>query len=197
MLARPEYQAPEPSPLIEWLGRAFGWTGRQLRRLLDRLLPDIDTTAAGWALFGEIVLFIGAIVGALLLAWLVILGLRAWRGRVRASKKPAPGEAAPATARDWEVAARDAAAAGDWRAAAAASYQAVVYRLAEAGALSLDSAKTPGDYRREVRRGRHELAPALEAFVRAFEQVAYGRSAADHAAYVRLRDAAAPLGARV
>lgn len=198
VLARPEFARPQSSPIIHWADQAIAWLGKQFGRFFDWLLPDLDMSAPGWPLFAEIALFLAAVAGALVLARLLIVALRAWRGRARARPLPREQAAAPATAEVWGSQARAAADRGDWRAAAAALYQAVVHRLAESGDVRLDSAKTPGDYRRELRRGRRrELAPALEAFVRTFEHIVYGPSAADQPTYARLRAAAADLGTHV
>ena len=197
VLARPEYAVSEPSLVLRWFQRGAEWVWRHLLRIVDAILPDFDPDATAWTQLLDVLLFVGALGGALVLAYLVILGLRAWRARVRRREIADVAAAAPASAHDWQSAARQAAAAGDWRAASLATYQAVIHRVAERGDIRLHEAKTPGDYRRELRRARSELTPLLEAFVRVFEPAAYGRSSLDSEYFARLRESAAPLGVRV
>jgi hypothetical protein len=105
------------------------------------------------------------------------------------------GPRGPRTAADWEGAARRAAAEGRLREAALALYNALVLRLDARGALRFDPAKTPGDYRREVR-ANPEVARPFAAFVRGFEPVVFGGRALDAEGYERLRAAAGEAGAR-
>ena len=197
VLARPEYAVSEPSVVLRWFQRAVDWVWRHVRRIVDAILPELDPDATIWGQILDVLLFVGALAGGLVISYLVILALRAWRGRVRRREAVAAQATAPTTAHDWQSVARQAAAAGDWRAASLATYQAVIHRIAERGVVRLDAAKTPGDYRRELRRSRSELTPLLEAFVRAFEPAAYGRAGLDSEYFARLRESAAPLGVRV
>jgi hypothetical protein len=196
VLARPEFAPLPVSPLRQLMGRGFGWLRDRLGELLEWLLPNLDPTAAGWSMLGRVVLFVLGLVGLWLIVRLARIGLGAARRR---SEKHATIDISetsrPLTPDEWERRAREAVNAGIWREAVIALYQAVIGRLAENGAVRADPAKTPGDYRREVR-GDARVGPGLESFLRQFEPVVFGRRAADADAYARLRDAAAPLGAR-
>ncbi len=191
VLARPEFAAPTESALRAGLRRLGDWLLARLAELLRWLFPRLG---AGGELGGyrRIALGVLAVLGALLLAWIAYL---IWRNRRRRRARPGAAEEAarPLTASEWEARARAAGAAGQWREAALALYQAVIYRLAERGAVKLDPAKTPGDYRRETR--RREVGPGLEGFLRAFEPVAFGADRPAAEAYARLRQLAGPLGA--
>jgi hypothetical protein len=97
------------------------------------------------------------------------------------------------SAASWESAAAAAAAAGRWREASLALYQVLLHRLDAVGAVRYDAAKTPGDYRRELRRDRGALG-VLDAFLGPFEPIAFGGRPADAVIFERLRDAAASAG---
>jgi len=195
VLARPEFAPPPVSPLREMMGRAFSWLRDWLGALLEWLLPTLDPSAAGWTTLGRIVLFALGLVGIWLMVRLARIGFGTARRRSEKRVSVDVTEAGrPLEPGDWELRARAAVDAGRWREAVIALYHAVIGRLAESGAVRPDPAKTPGDYRREVRSDAR-IGPGLDSFLRQFEPVAFGRHAADADAYARLRDAAAPLGA--
>jgi hypothetical protein len=188
--SRPEL-APEQVRGAGWLVEAW----EAVKRFLGRLLPDFNPDAAGndlltWALFGLMV----AVAAGILLH--LTGATRGWRrGRVRGADLAAGGEGAGAHgAPEWEARARAAAAAGHWREAALALYPALVLRLDERGAVRFDDSKTPGDYRREARRG--PLGRPFDQFLRGFEPVAFGNRPLDGSGYERLKAAAAEAGAR-
>lgn len=196
VLARPEYAPVETPLLLRWIGSAFRWLGERLVPVLRRLMPDLDFSHPGWETFGFALLGLGGLLGVALLSYLVYLAVRAVRRRRRSGSRRGGGVAeVPATVADWEALARSAAAREDWRQAAMALYQAVLLRLSAMGVLTLDRAKTPGDYRRDLRRGNGELATRFEAFLRTFERIAYGASAPGPEHYGRLADSAARLEA--
>ncbi len=188
--SRPEL-APAQTPGGSWLLDAW----EAVRRFLRRLLPDFDTGGAGddlltWVFF---VLMLAVAAGILLH---LTGATRSWRrGRVRAAEAGAYGEDVGSRgAAEWEARARSAAAAGRWREAALALYPALVLRLDERGAVRFDDSKTPGDYRREARRG--PLGRPVDQFLRGFEPVAFGNRPLDGSGYERLKAAAAEAGAR-
>lgn len=167
---------------------------RALRRFLARLLPDFGGGgAAGEALFYLLVALMAAVAVGVLLHLTDRLP-RAWRLRDRGGEGAAAAPGRSARAADWERRAREAARGGRWREAALALYQALLLRMEERGAVRYDPAKTPGDYRREARRGGPERK-ALEAFLRGFEPVAFGGRELDEGGYARLRAAAGEAGA--
>lgn len=191
--ARPEF-APQ---------RTYGWAQRItdaweavkefFARIADRL--GVMQTAAPvlfWVIFGWM-----AITALAILAHLVYTVSQTWRARERdPAVKPLRSAAPrPVTAADWEAEARRAAAEGRLRDAAVAHYQALLLRLDARGVLRYDSSKTPGEYRREVRRDP-AAGRAFGGFLRLFEPVAFGGRALDPTGYERLRAAAAEAEGR-
>ena len=192
VLARPEFAAPRESALHAALRRLGNWILDRIVDLLRWLFPRLARSSEAWSAYGRVALMVLAVLGALLLGYVVYLVARNERRR-RARLVAAETPPRPLTATEWEARARAAGAAGHWREAALALYQAVLHRLADRGTLRLDPAKTPGDYRRETR--RRDVGPTLESFLRAFEPVAFGPGHPQADAYARLRGLAAPLGA--
>lgn len=186
ILARPEFAPPARSPIWEWFFDAVG----DLVDLLRDLLPALALGEGARGALFLIVISVLALAGVLLTAVLLerLSGARR-RAGTRSRRLPAtPSAPAPETAEDWEERARALAAEGRWREAAVALYHGVLHRLAARGAVRLDAAKTPGDYRRESRRDAegHRL---LEGFLRRFEPLAFGARPVDAAAFQRLVDA--------
>lgn len=192
--SRPEFAVrPQHSfweAVLRPLGRFLRWLGEQLGRFdaLEASAPWLYWLILGWLAVSAI-----AIVGHLL--WTALSGVR-WREK-RAVEEGAAVAAGrgPRTAGDWEAEARRAAAEGRMREAAVALYHALLLRLDARGAVRFDPAKTPGDYRREVRR-HPELATPFVTFLRGFEPVVFGGRTLDSSGYERLRAAAGEAGAR-
>lgn len=192
--ARPELSPPPPSPVSQWLSRAWEWvTG-----LWDRLFPGVAVSdTASRALFWTL-LAILALVGLAIALHLLMQAGGAWGRRTGERRTGAAGGLASEgglRADDWEGLARRAAGEGRWRDASLALYQALLFRLHDRGVVRYDPSKTPGDYRREARRAGPE-AGSFEGFVRLFEPVAFGGRALDGDGYARLRALAAEGGAR-
>ena len=191
--AQPEFVAhTEPPGLMalirEQVGKAIGW-------IFERLSGVGAVQEAGPAVFYVVVALLAAAAIGLLAHIFYTSGIAFSRDRGAAYRDDAVGPRGPRTAADWEGAARRAAADGRLRDASLALYNALVLRLDARGALRFDPAKTPGDYRREVR-GNPEVARPFAAFVRGFEPVVFGGRALDPDGYERLRAAASEAGAR-
>lgn len=173
--------------------RILSWATSFFTRVWRWLFPG-DQGAALEA--GEIALRVILGIAALLVlvqtVRFVAARVRRGRGR-RASSTDAA--ARTQTAAEWEVLARSAAEDGRWRDAALFLYQAVLHRLAERDRVRLHPAKTPRDYRREIRQDA-QLLDRWVTFVGRFEPLAFGPGAPDPDAYERLRSAAEPLGTR-
>lgn len=193
MLASPDFAAREGRSLGRMLVDSAVWMWERVLELVAWLFPAAEPGTA-WSV-GRPILLVG-------LALLVLLALaRAARwglGRLSSERgmHGSTGEA-PETldASAWEARARTAAGEGRWRDAAMALYHAVLHRLADGGHLRIEPSKTPGDYRREVR-GDPAMVRGMNAFVRAFETVAFGGGEPDEAAYRTLEAHAEPLGSR-
>ncbi len=191
--AQPEFVARTKPPglmdlIREQIGKAIGW-------LVDRLSGVGAVREAGPVVFYIVVVLLAAAAIGLLAHIFYTSGIAFSRDRGGAPRGDAVGPRGPRTAADWESAARRAAAEGRLREASLALYNALVLRLDARGALRFDPAKTPGDYRREVR-GNPEVARPFAAFVRGFEPVVFGGRALDPDGYERLRAAAGEAGAR-
>lgn len=194
VFARPELTPPPPTPLSQWLSRAW----ERVTGLWSRLFPDLalsDTASGvlGWTIVGVL-----AVLGLGIALHLLLQAGGAWRGRSGERREAAPGGLASSRglrAGDWEALARRAAEEGRWRDASLALYQALLFRLHDRGVLRYDPSKTPGDYRRELRRAGGAGQP-FERFVRLFEPVAFGGRALDGEGYERLRTLASEGGAR-
>ncbi len=193
ILARPEFAKAEPSALQQWLRDAAQWAWDLVAGVLRRLFPHLEMSQSAWSTLGAFLRLAGVLLGLALMAYIVVLIVRAVRRRRRLLASREGSAVADRTAEDWEAAARAAAAREDWRGAAMALYQAVLLRLSKAGALTLDRAKTPGDYRRDL---GHDsaLAARFETFLLGFERVAYGASRPGPDQYGRLTASAALLG---
>jgi hypothetical protein len=189
--SRPEFATrPEHSPweiLLKPLGRFFRW----LEGLLDGFKGlEVNAPWLYWLVIAWL-----AISAIAILAHLILTATSAIRWREKAIQKEAPeegGRRGPRTPADWEAEARRAAAEGRMRDAAIALYQAVLLRLDARGALRFDPSKTPGDYRREVRR-HPDVAPPFSAFLRGFEPVVFGGRPLDATSYDQLRARAAEV----
>lgn len=188
VFARPEFSPREPSLMARLLGRVATW--------LKELFPDFAITethaqVVWWVVSGVIV------VAAALLGVRLARGVRGWwRGRGLAEGEVVEsvvGVVGATPVAEWEAAAAGAAAAGRWREAVLALYQVLLLRLDAAGALRYDPAKTPGDYRREVRRDA-AAGGILRTFLSSFEPVAFGGHLADAEIFERLRAATARAG---
>lgn len=193
ILARPKYAPPEPPLLYRWLGGASRWLWDRLSAAVRWLFPHAHLDPSTWSTLARVVSVLGVLVGLALIAYLLYLVGRAVLHRRRRRRARPGAAAAPPSAEDWEALARTAAAREDWRAAAMALYQAVLLRLSGAGALTLDQAKTPGDYRRDLRREDGVLATRFEAFLGGFERMAYGAASPGPDHYGRLTASATVL----
>ena len=190
---QPEFVAPVRQPgLWDWIGEQIG---KALAKVFEWLSGFRGMQEAAPVVFWIVVVLLSATAIALL-GHLIYSSTDAFGGgRGRASADDEPRGRGPRTAADWEADARRAAGEGRLRDAALSLYQALVLRLDARGALRFDPAKTPGDYRREVR-ANPEVARPFTTFLRGFEPVAFGGRALDADGYERLRDAAGEAGAR-
>ncbi|HEY0153491.1 MAG TPA: DUF4129 domain-containing protein [Longimicrobium sp.] len=191
--AQPEFVAHKKPPglmdlIREQIGRAFAW-------IINRLSGIAAVENAGPVVFYIMVALLAAAAIGLLAHLFYTSGIAFTRERGAGPADDGESLRGPRTAADWEGAARRAASEGRLRDASLALYNALVLRLDARGALRFDPAKTPGDYRREVR-ANPEVARPFAAFVRGFEPVVFGGRALDPDGYERLRAAAGEAGAR-
>jgi hypothetical protein len=183
VLTRPEFADAPATGLAAWLARMR----EALRAAYMSLLERLNLLDAGSDLLLRVLWFWLAVTALLLVAHVVtsLAGVR--RGRERTSPRArSRGAAVRGGPVDWLAAAERAAEEGRFRDAVLAVYQALLERLQRQGLIRYDAAKTPGDYRRELR-GNPQPARGLERFLQHFEPVAFGGREPDRAAFDRLR----------
>ncbi len=177
ILADPRYHAvkttrKQADPTL--LERLAMWLGDRLHELFRGIHHSLGTHLA----LGVVV---SVILSVLLVAVLAFAIVRIARRRARGAGRPGatPGSESLAmqrTAHELRSAARAALAGGSARAAAALFYASAVRALAEGGRLREDPARTPGDYRRQLR------DPAFDVFARDAVAAVYGADEPSHAA---------------
>ncbi len=145
ILARPEYEVPEPGPI----GRLIGWIGDRIVDVLDWLngLVTIGPSAgSGGYLIGWVVLAVAAAA----LAWFLVRVLP--RGRLRGRERKRPevitAERERATREQWLARAADAEASGDFVAAVRCRYRAMTTGLADRRELDPGESVTSGEHLR-------------------------------------------------
>jgi hypothetical protein len=193
--ARPELNPPQPSPLRVWLSEAWA----AVRRWFGSWFPSVQLDEGGMALLAWLVTALLVVVAAAVLLHFIGLLATGRRSRERRSREKGSGNreeiSGPTGADEWEERARQAAAEGWWREAVLALYQALLLRLESRGTLRYDAAKTPGDYRSEVR-ADPAAARLFNEFLRGFEPAVYGTRRPDRQVWERLESLATEVGAR-
>lgn len=164
-----------------------------LERILDWILTMLDRLFGGLAQATQRVPIVGLIIGygivAAAIAGLAFVGYRIAR-RLTSRRDVAVaglGEALPLAANADELYARaqDEARSGNAAPAVALLYQAALVLLDRVDRIAYDPARTPGEYRRVVRRKAQAIADAFDALARLFIAVAFGRASAGAAEWDR------------
>jgi hypothetical protein len=139
------------------------------------------------------------------LAIAAVVTLIAWRvagspQRRGAARRPGPVLGSEQrSAAELRAAAREQAAAGDWRRACLLAFQALARRLEDAVILDRQAGRTAHELAADAARRLPGLATSLEQAAEQFDSIAYGRARGDERAYqflVRLdqqAEAAKPL----
>jgi hypothetical protein len=162
ILARPEYQEPEPSLLDRILDAA----GDLLGRTFDALGPG-----AGGVVGTVVVLLVLVLAG-----WLLRRALRVGgRGPSPAVEVGAAhGTEAPEDPEVWAAEAVRLASAGDHRGALRCRYQELAARLVHDRSVPPDPSRTPAELRAELSARRPDLGPGLAEVTERFEVTWYG-----------------------
>lgn len=147
-------------------------------RALFSALRDVPWVK--WAVIGTALLVLSAIIARLL-----------FKRQVRHSMGQSTGCSSPQHD-PWSVA-RGLAAAGDYLGAVHALYLALLESVALADRLTLDPAKTVGDYTRELRASSSARLPLFREFARIYEPVVWGSRNCDRYCY----DTLAAIASRV
>jgi hypothetical protein len=176
----PQATAAPPAPSL--LATLWQWfVDHVLRPLFHPLANALAGSHAavpiGWVL---IALSLGLFAFALVRLALAFVRIAP---RARGAGERGAPLAQARSADEWLAAAREAARAGDFGRAIAALFAAALARLDERGIVALDPARTPGEYRRLVRRSCAPAASAFDELAQRFVRAAYARGAAGPAEF--------------
>jgi len=166
--------------LKEWMKSVGSWVGKVLEWLAERFMGNSvqEKPFGKWG--GDRGWMVSTAMYALTAALLSLCGVMLWR-RLRKGKGgdlpssalqlvPEPDIRDDAVTAEehsverWGSLADELCAAGETRLALRALYFACIVRLAEAGLLIMDRAKSDRDYERELRRRAHAIPSLVEAF---------------------------------
>jgi len=177
VLADPAYGAAAPTTAVKpqpslWEA-AWQWFANHV---LGPLFHPIARALAASRGAGTIV---GVVLVVLALGLLAFVGFRlavafarpvvdaGARGAVRGAHEPA------LSVQDWLALAREAAARGAYAEAIAALFRAALGELDERAIVTFDAARTPGEYRRAVRRARAAAAGPFDELAERFVRAAF------------------------
>lgn len=189
VFARPEFQERPLPGLLQALAdlraAVLSWIGDILRRAFGAL-GGLDPLPA------RVVIAVLLLVAVLAAVYLLVRGFRPGSAGAPREREKAAVQA-PSGPSEWAARARHAQEEGRFREAALALYRAVVLHLEVQGAVRFHQAKTPGDYRREVR-ATPEARPLFDRFVRLLLPLAFGAEVPQAGMFDELRRAAARIG---
>jgi hypothetical protein len=163
------------------LERFTQWLDGLIGPFFQRLLEGSGDGAAG-----SILMIVLYAVAALALLFVVAFGAEAivgWSSR-RSGVAGARGTPAPShSPEDLRRRASEAAQAGDFGRAIALLFRAALLLLDRATVLAFDTARTPGEYRRLVRRSLAPAASPFDELALRFVQAAFGTKRPDRGDY--------------
>lgn len=178
-LEKQVYRREEPSFLERWWNDFLDW----LRELLNQSPGGGQATGGGSPLLTVVVVVLVLAAVIALVAWLM------WgRGNPRSRRTGLLDDARPATALDHRDAAERHAAAGRWAEAIRERLRAVARDLEERAVLGPRPGRTADELAAEAGAAVPELADALRAAVRVFDDVWYGDRPGTADGYARVRD---------
>ncbi|MBE1531403.1 DUF4129 domain-containing protein [Actinomadura algeriensis] len=178
-LEKQVYQREEPS----WLERTWNDFLDWLRELLNRAPSGEPQGGSGSGLLAIVVIVLVLAAAIALVAWLM------WgRGNPRSRRGALLDEERPATALDHRTAAERHAAAGQWAEAIRERLRAVARDLEERAVLGPRPGRTADELAGEAGAAVPELADALRAAVRIFDDVWYGDRPGTADGYAQVKD---------
>ena len=135
--------------------------------------------------------------GFVLAIVMMVMGRVAYARRMERAAGPGTSKVlVRAGLRDPWAAAQTAALAGHYLDAAHALYFAVLQALSASDRVIIDSAKTVGDYTRELRRSSSNSLPLYRDFARVYEPIVWGSRNCDKARFEQLSGIASRLTGR-
>ncbi|MFV2172419.1 DUF4129 domain-containing protein [Actinomadura sp. LOL_016] len=177
-LEKRAYQREQPS----WLERTWNDFLDWLRELLNHS-PGGQAQGDGSGLLSIVVIVLVLAAAIALVVWLM------WgRGNPRSRRGGLLDDARPATALDHRAAAERHAAAGQWAEAIRERLRAVARDLEERAVLGPRPGRTADELASEAGAAVPELADALRAGVRVFDDVWYGDRPGTADGYAQIRD---------
>jgi hypothetical protein len=186
-LADPAFRSAAPStavkPAPSLLELAWQWI---VDHILRPLLHPIARALAASHGVGTVIGIVLVLVSLALLAFVAFRVALAFVGPVVASAGRGRGLGAVPSAADaayWRAAAREAAARGAYAEAIAALFRAALAELDERAIVAFDAARTPGEYRRAVRRVRSAAAAPFDELADRFVRAAFAQETPQRAEF--------------
>lgn len=171
-------------PPHAWWEALWGWLLEHVVRPIFAPLAHALSGAAGSGLGAAVA--IGFVVISLSLLGFVAYRLATAFVREPRAASRAIGLRSLASARDsaaWRVLAREAATSGDYARAIAYVFSAALALLDERAVVAFDAARTPGEYRRVVRRERLPAASSFDDLAVGFVRASYAAERPDAGDY--------------
>lgn len=182
ILAAPEFAHPHPKPRKKeesLIDRFFNWLGSILEKLFKGLRRATNLNSQQNQ---TLVLLLAALASLGALALLVTVVRRRVERRIGATMRTAAGSHDAGSA-ELLAAARARASRGEFAQAIGLTFGAALRSLDERGIVGYDAARTPGEYRRAVRRAQAPLAEPFDTLAREYVVAVYGNREPDELAW--------------
>lgn len=177
-----ESTAPSQPTFWAWLWQAF--VEHVLRPIFAPLKHAFDaassTGVGGLLAIGLVVFALGLFA---FVAYRLALAFVRTRERTESLRDERRALARERRADAWRDLAREYAARGDFARAIAALFSAALALLDERAVVAFDASRTPGEYRRAVRRARASASEAFDRLAERFVYASYAREIATAQAY--------------
>jgi hypothetical protein len=181
VLAQPAYHhdtastAEKPAPNLWQM--AWDWFFEHVIRPLLHPIGSALVHSQGFGTWVGLGLIAIAIAGlAFVIFRLVLAFVRPRRDRLQAADGDLRALADERSSVEWLALAREAAARGDYARAIAALFAGALAALDERAVVAFDPARTPGEYRRLVRRSREAASAAFDDLCERFVRAAYAEA---------------------
>jgi hypothetical protein len=154
------------------LGVIWDWIAEHLRPLFHPIAKALGATQGASTLIGYVLIGL-ALVALVFAVFRLVLAFA--RPPIRPGGRQAESLALDAdrTSPEWRALARVAAARGDYAGAIAALFGAALAELDARALVAFDAARTPGEYRRLVRRARAQASAPFDDLAERFVRALY------------------------